>query len=128
ASVLPNVARGDGLAWQLYKDGLRRLTLLPGVESEEIIRFLEVVNRSRLLAADAGDDLLTLLWEQEFVLITYAFVEALGDGIEFLQESPIRERQPVATLPRDVVTAVERGGSDGVVELDYADSTPYFLD
>src|SRR5690606_25817695 len=35
ASVLPSVARGDGLAWQLYKDGLRRLTLLPGVESEE---------------------------------------------------------------------------------------------
>lgn len=128
ASVLPSVARGDGLAWQLYKDGLRRLTLLPGVESEEIIRFLEVVNRSRLLAADAGDDLLTLLWEQEFVLITYAFVEALGDGIEFLQESPIRERQPEPSAARDEVTAAERGGPEGLVELDDADSTPYFLD
>ena len=74
--MLPASARGDGLAWQFYKDGLRRLTLLPGVETDEIVRFLEVVNRARLLATDAGDDLLTLLWEQEFVLISYAFIEA----------------------------------------------------
>jgi hypothetical protein len=128
ASVLPSAARGDGLAWQLYKDGLRRLTLLPGVESEEVVRFLEVVNRARLLAPDAGDDLLTLLWEQEFVLISYAFVEAIGDGIQFLQESPIRERTPEPQGARQEVAAAERGGPEGLVELGDSDSTPYFLD
>ncbi len=128
-SVAPGSDRGDGLAWQLYKDGLRRLTLLPGVESEEIVRFLEVVNRARLLATDAGDDLLTLLWEQEFVLITYAFIEALGDGIEFLQESPIREQPaPQPGAARDEVAEAERGGPEGLVEIGDSDSTPYFLD
>jgi len=128
ASVLPSAARGDGLAWQLYKDGLRRLTLLPGVEVEEVVRFLEVVNRARLLAADASDDLLTLLWEQEFVLISYAFVEAIGDGIQFLQESPIRERTPEPQAARQEVASAERGGPEGLVELGDSDSTPYFLD
>lgn len=126
-SVLPSSARGEGLAWQLYKDGLRRLTLVPGCETEEIVRFLETVNRARLLATDASDDLLTLLWEQEFVLISYAFVEALGEGLEFIQESPIREVTPPPG------TAAEEAAStaptpEGLVELDDADSTPYFLD
>lgn len=127
-SVLPSNARGDGLAWQLYKDGLRRLNLLPGVENEEIIRFLEVVNRARLLSTDASDDLLTLLWEQEFVLISYAFIEALGDGIEFLQESPVREQQPPQGAARDEVAEAGRGGPEGLVEIGDSDSTPYFLD
>src|ERR1044071_8594420 len=73
---------------------------LPGVETDEIVRFLQVVNRARMLPADASDDLLTLLWEQEFVLISYLFVEALGDGLEFLQESPTREPAPAASDPR----------------------------
>ncbi len=58
----------ESLAWSLFKDGMRVLTLFPGVEEEEIVRFLEMVQRSRTLQADAGDDLLTLLWEQEFGL------------------------------------------------------------
>lgn len=127
-SVLPASAKGDGLAWHFYKDGLRKLTLLPGCESEEIVRFLEVVNRARLLATDAGDDLLTLLWEQDFVLITYAFIEALGDGIEFLQESPIREREAAPEAARDEVAEASRGGAEGLVEIGDSDSTPYFLD
>lgn len=127
-SVLPSSSRGDGFVWQLYKDGLRRLTFTPGVESEEIIRFLEVVNRARRLAADASDDLLTLLWEQEFVLISYAFIEALGDGIEFMQESPIREVRPPAGAAKEEV-ATTRGSADGgLAEIDEEDSTPYFLD
>jgi HEAT repeat protein len=128
ASVLPASARGDGLAWQFYKDGLRRLTLLPGVETDEIIRFLEVVNRARLLATDAGDDLLTLLWEQEFVLISYSFIEALGDGIEFLQESPIREIEPAAEKAKEEIAEAEKGGAEGLVEIGDSDATPYFLD
>lgn len=127
-SVLPTSSRGDGFVWQLYKDGLRRLSFTPGVESEEIIRFLEVVNRARRLAADASDDLLTLLWEQEFVLISYAFIEALGDGIEFMQESPIREVKPPAGAAKEEVGTSRGSGEAGLAEIDEEDSTPYFLD
>lgn len=125
--VLAPAARGEGLAWELYKNGVRRLTILPGAESEEVQRFLEVVNRARLLPADAGDDLLTLLWEQEFVLISYTFVEALGEGIEFLQESPLRDAPPPGDTARQEVGNTA-GGPQGLADLTAADSTPYFLD
>ncbi len=126
-SVVASGNRGEGLVWQLYTDGLRRLTLTPGVESDEIVRFLEVVNRARRLPSDASDDLLTLLWEQEFDLISYAFVEALGDGIEFLQETPLREAPPPGAARNEVVAA-QQGGDSGLVSVDEEDSTPYFLD
>lgn len=127
--VFRQATKGEGLAWQLYKDGLRRLTLLPGVESEEIIRFLHVVNRARLLPADAADDLLTLLWEQEFVLVTYAFVEVVGEGIEFLQESAVRETTPLPTAATDEVqAATAASGASGLIDLADFDATPYFLD
>ena len=129
--VYRQASRTDGLAWQLHKDGLRRLTLLPGVENEEIVRFLDVVNRSRLLSADAGDDLLTLLWEQDFVLVSYAFIEMLGDGIEFLQESDARERALDPEQAQTEVAAAQAapaGSPAGVVDPTEFDSTPYFLE
>ncbi|MEO5799062.1 MAG: HEAT repeat domain-containing protein [Gemmatimonadales bacterium] len=131
ANVYRQGTRNEGLAWQLYKDGLRRLTLLPGVETEEIVRFLDVVNRSRLLAADAGDDLLTLLWEQDFVLVSYAFIEVLGEGIEFLQESDARERQPEPEQAQHEVSAAKEapaGSPLGVIDPADFDSTPFFLE
>lgn len=131
ANVYRQGARNEGLAWQLYKDGLRRLTLLPGVEREEIVRFLDVVNRSRLLSVDAGDDLLTLLWEQDFVLVSYAFIEVLGEGIEFLQESDARERQLDPEQAQAEVAAAQAtpaGSLAGVVDPTDFDSTPFFLE
>jgi HEAT repeat protein len=130
-AIVHQGTRGEGLAWQLHNDGLRRLTLLPGVETDEIVRFLQVVNRARMLPADASDDLLTLLWEQEFVLISYLFVEALGDGLEFLQESPVREPPPTAGDARaelaEAGAAVDPAAA-GLVDLSDFDATPYFLD
>ena len=35
----PNKA--ESLAWTLFKDGMRVLTLFPGVEEDEIVRFLD---------------------------------------------------------------------------------------
>ena len=69
--VYHQLSKSESVAWMLYKDGLRVLTLKRGVEEGEIERFLELVNRARLLATDAPDDLLTLLWEEEFQCIDY---------------------------------------------------------
>ena len=139
APVFRQTAKAEGLAWQLYKDGLRRLTFLPGVEAEEIFRFLQVVNRARMLPTDATDDLLTLLWEQEFVLISYTFIEALGDGINFIQDSSARELRDDSSMAnarsevadgRSALAGSDdgRGGGHGVVDLDEFDATPYFLE
>ena len=80
-------AKGESLAWGLFKDGMRSLTIRRGAEEEELTRFLETVNQARYLAADAGDDLLTLLWQQEFQFIQYHFVEFFGEGGGSLPEA-----------------------------------------
>ena len=73
-------AKGESFAWFLFKDGMRVLTLFPGVEATEIIRFLDVLHTARGLANDAGEDLMTLLWAQEFQLVQYHFAEFTGDA------------------------------------------------
>ena len=60
---------------------MRVLTLRKGVEEEEFGRFLQTVTRARHLSADASDDLLTLLWEQDFQKVTYQFAEVISDPV-----------------------------------------------
>lgn len=69
----------DSLPWTLYKDGLRELTITPGFEGPELDRFLDVLPRARKASA-ADDDLLTMLWEQEFEHLSYRYVELAADG------------------------------------------------
>jgi hypothetical protein len=58
--------RAESVAWTLYKDGIRSITLRPGVEDTEIVRFLAVLHRAKNITSDAADDLLTLLWSEDF--------------------------------------------------------------
>jgi hypothetical protein len=119
--------KNESLAWWLYKDGMRVLTLKRGAEEEEIVSFLDIVNRARFLPADAGDDLLTLLWEREYAYIQYQFAEAFGD-----EQTP--NASPAAQVPAEQQrAAVEEEAREaprpkGVVDLDDFDSTLYFLD
>ena len=125
--------KGESLAWGLFKDGMRSLTIRQGAEDEELTRFLETVNRARYLAADAGDDLLTLLWEQEFQFIQYHFVEFFGEGGGAMPEASgtyaAGGSEPEAAKARHA-QAVEEAPPrpKGVVDLEEFDSTLYFLD
>ncbi|MFL5402956.1 MAG: HEAT repeat domain-containing protein [Gemmatimonadales bacterium] len=122
--------KGDSLAWSLFKDGMRELTLLKGAEEEELPRLLVTINQARFLAADAGDDLLTLLWAHEFQLIQYEFVDFFGEGGGALPA-------PSGHAVGGETTAAERKAHvaeeappqpKGVVDIDEFDSTLYFLD
>ena len=140
APVLRFANRAEGLGWQLYKDGLRQLRFAPGVEVEEIFRLLRVINRARTLTADATDDLLTLIWDEEFALISYAFVEVSGDAMEFAhQRTPSDHaaagvvagaaRAEVLDGQQAAPTAADRiGRVPGTVDPDDFDGTLYFLD
>jgi HEAT repeat protein len=125
-------SKSDSFAWMLYKDGLRFLTFRPGVEDDEIVAFLQTVVRARLLTADAGDDLLTLLWERDFHFLDYRFAEIvtdtlpvmdpqaldLGAGVDPYQQANTQQKI------RDDLGQITRG----IVDLDEFDSTLYFLD
>ncbi len=80
-------AAGEGrenLSFQFYKDGIRGLTFLPGFE-QEVERLLDVLARARHIDAASADDMVTLLWEQEFTSLLYNYVDALVEGLEVPQ-------------------------------------------
>ena len=128
--VYQQLSKQESFAWGLYKDGMRVLTLRRGVEQAEVVQFLDVLNRVKLLPADAADDLLTLLWEQDFEHLTYLFAEAGADGpLPTAEARP--EDQPAAPQVSAAVreeVAEEAAKPRGTVDLDDFDSTLYFLD
>lgn len=125
----------DSLAWVLYKDGIRAITLAEGVEEDEVVRFLAVLNRVRSLPADAEDDLLTLLWGEEFYHLQYMYVELGFDDVPALQaSSTFGESAPAEDVRRQVEEEVKDEAvateepPPGIARIDDFDSTLYFLD
>ena len=122
-------ARGESLPWTCYKDGLRELTLLQGVEAGEITVFLDILQRVRKASPDE-DDLLTLLWEQEFEFLRYRFVDLTLDSTITLEPSAESDREkqiPVVELAREVEEE-QNPAQQGIVRMEDLDATLYFLD
>jgi hypothetical protein len=123
--------KSESLAWMMYKDGMRFLTLRPGVEDGEIIRFLQLVTRARLLPSDAADDLLTLLWEQDFLNIDYQFAEIISDSMvldpqandALLTQDPTAQAVVREEIKNDAADRLATG-----LDMEDFDSTLYFLD
>ncbi len=126
-AVHQEAAGGESLPWTCYKDGLRELTLVEGVEAEEITLFLDILIRVRKASPDE-DDLLTLLWEQEFEFLRYRFVDLGIDANLTLEPSEESGRERRIAVG-DVAAAAEEGGAhQGIVRMDDLDPTLYFLD
>jgi hypothetical protein len=70
--------RNDSLAFTLFRDGIRRLSFHPGLEGPELHGFLSCLNRAGVHSKEQ-DDLVTLLWEQDFKSIKYYAIEDLKD-------------------------------------------------
>lgn len=124
-------SKHDSFAWMLYKDGMRHLTIRPGVEDEELVRFLQVVTRARMLASDAADDLLTLLWEQDFQCVEYQFAEIITDSLIVLDPQAIdlaMQQDPAAQQAVKEEVRTDAADRAGAVDLDDFDSTLYFLE
>ncbi len=134
--------RNDSIAWTLYKDGVRSLSFKPGVEDAEIVRFLGVLQQAKNLQADAPDDLLTLLWAEDFQFVAYTFRELASENAV-----PIERTEKTAPTigggggtpggdagtadPTTVRHQVEEEAPpkrEGLVSIDDFDTTLYFLD
>ncbi len=127
AVVYSQEQRNESIAWTLYKDGVRSVTMRPGVEDAEIVRFLAVLHKAKNLAADAPDDLLTLLWGEDFQFISYTFRELATENAV-----PIDAGEPPPSAPpTEVRHAVEQEAPprrEGLVSMDEFDTTLYFLE
>lgn len=142
--VYSNATRSESTAWLLFKDGVRSLTFLPGVENAELVGFLQVLHRARTLQAEDNDDLLTLLWEKDFQLIHYRVQDMAGEsGGPILPsardlEAPKTEALFVRQGVAQEVGRAEGGGEEGeaastdrrkgIVRTEDFDTTLYFLD
>ncbi len=92
---------GDSIPWTLYKDGVRELTLSRGFEGTEVEALLEIIPKARK-ATDHDDDLLMMLWEQEFSFLTYRYVDLRDEGGVALDPGATAGRWPAT--PGETVT------------------------
>jgi hypothetical protein len=141
-SVYSQDQRNESIAWTLFKDGVRSLTFKPGVEDVEIVRFLAVLQQAKNLQADAPDDLLTLLWAEDFQFVTYTFRELASENAVPIERTdtaaapmgggggtPGADGGPgdAATIRRQVEEEAPPK-REGLVSVDDFDTTLYFLD
>jgi hypothetical protein len=126
--VYIHAQRNESLAWTLYKDGVHSVTLRRGVEEAEIVRFLAVLHKARNLPADAADDLLTLLWAEDFQLIAYTFRELVSENAVPVEAGPPMQAPAPGQATRIVHEEVEPERPAGIVSMEEFDTTLYFLD
>jgi hypothetical protein len=68
----------EGIALAMYRDGIREMVFKEGLSAEELRNFLEAIKCS-LQGETAEDDLVTLLWERDFLHIRYTVIEQASD-------------------------------------------------
>jgi hypothetical protein len=127
AVVYSQEQRSESIAWTLYKDGIRSLAFRPGVEETEIVRFLGVLQRARTLQADAPDDLLTLLWAEDFQFVSYTFRELVAENAVPIEAGETIPAAPPSEIRQRVVEEAPPK-REGLVSIDDFDTTLYFLD
>lgn len=110
--VYRSEGRGDSLAFLFYKDGVREITFLPGLESEELVRFLGMLQRARKLTPE-GDDLLTVLWEEDLQFFKYQYVDFLAEGVDLPVPGAGNTQQELANV---LQAELEEEGEEGAEE------------
>lgn len=69
----------ESLAFHFFKDGIREIRFIKGLEFDEIVDFLNIVRKSDFINR-LEDDLVTLLWERDFSHIIFTTVDEFLDG------------------------------------------------
>ena len=106
-SLHPARSRDDNLAYPFHRDGVRGLTLNPGVDAAEIDALVDAVLAVTGQSRDDGDDLVTLLWESNLRHIDIDYIPAEGDVGEDASASPSPQDGKGPLLPWPTVAATE---------------------
>jgi|GEM_PF-4738424 len=101
--VLADGRDPQGLAFLLFRDGVRGLTLLPGLDQAQVRGFLECVNRVSLPSSD--DDLVTLLWDMDLQAVRTVVVEDLESDTP--EGGEAEQAEPPAGFVGSVTVRVE---------------------
>jgi len=108
------------LPFLFFKDGLRELRFMEGIEEWELKGFNEIVLQ-RDNINEFEDDLITLIWEKDFIHISYAAIDP------FVEESPVlipvttdqfRKNVNSDPMPESARGDFQEGGAGGEFEFD----------
>jgi hypothetical protein len=116
----------DNIAWLFYKDGIRELKMLKGFEEDELGILFEILQRVRK-ATDDDDDLLTLMWEREFAMLQYRYVDLTAEGGPGVESMERAEQKEKILSPAQAEAGLQATNSS-IAKLDDFDATLYFLD
>jgi hypothetical protein len=116
----------DSLPWTFFKDGIRAIHLVPGFEQNELAKLFDILHRVRKASADE-DDLLTMLWEADFINLRYRYVDLGSEPVPDLADGGEKSEKPE---PGKVSAAVRDPAelTNSVVNMLDFDATLYFLD
>src|SRR5206468_9702426 len=78
-SLYPARSRDDNLALPFYRDGVRALTFIDGVEPREIDALVTALLKVTAPNASADEDLVTVLWESQLNHISIDYIPSEGD-------------------------------------------------
>ena len=128
-SVMHESSRSESLPWLFFKDGVRELTMTQGIEDDELVALLRILQRVRN-AAPEEDDLLTLMWEQEFTRLKYRFVDINLDSHASFDASAAPPQERTLPIVEDIRAeeAAQPERRSGIVRMEDLDATLYFLD
>jgi hypothetical protein len=116
----------DNIPWMMYKDGIRELRFLKDFERHELVPLLDILQRSRKVSPEE-DDLLTMLWEQEFSYLRYRYIDMSTEQATPIDKAGFRGGEAGAQALQESAPPIDSTVS-AVVNLEDFDSTLYFLE
>ena len=126
------------LPFTLFRDGIRWLEFVEGIELEEIREVLSLINRYSVLTTEPEGDIVTAFWESHFDHVLYKaddFVSGqAGDPDDFFSEHTADKIDTLSkpdTMPRSTETITvtdDKPESPGGPAIDTAPSGAIILD
>jgi HEAT repeat protein len=104
-SLYPARSRDDNLALAFYRDGVRAINFIPGIEPGELQQLIDCVLQVTG-QNQTDDDLITLLWEVQLPHVEVDYVPAEGDS-----GGVAGEDDGAPLLPWPTAASVEEGAS-----------------
>ena len=122
--VYQSSSRSESLAFLLYKDGIRDVTFLPGVEGPEVDKILGVLQRAKMLKTAEAHDLLTMLWEQDLEFFTCRCVDQFTEGAVLPTAQAEEERAGLAQVLEAEAPTPQAAEDDAGQQAGAAEDTP----
>src|SRR4030043_663904 len=108
------------IAFLIYRDGLRKIRFMKGLEEWEVQGIIDILKQSENIN-QLEDDIVTLMWEKDFMHISFVATD------EFLEETPViipdnvdqfRKNLVFKPIAHHVEIDLMEGGSEEGVDLD----------